>query len=324
MSSSTTSRSLGLIALITLPLLGLFALPLLALTLSTSGTSGGGLSDAVPAQYRAWVLKAGSICEGVTPAVIAAQIDAESAWNPTAGSWAGAQGISQFLPSTWAAVGVDGDGDGVADILNPADAILSQGHYMCGHLANVNAAIASGRLTGDPLSLALAAYNAGWGAVQAAGGVPHNGETEIYVQRILERMATYQAADVLPLPTGDLGKALAWAKSIADDKTNYYMLTGEGPKAWDCSGLSQATMRQVGIELPHKAHLQATDPRGQIIPSLDAAKPGDLLFWGSPSNYWHVAIYMGNNMMVSADSPEMGINYEEPWATPTLIKRFTN
>jgi membrane-bound lytic murein transglycosylase B len=42
----------------------------------------------------------------------------------------------QFLPSTWAAYGVDGDGDGKADIMNPFDAVPSSAVYLCRFGAN--------------------------------------------------------------------------------------------------------------------------------------------------------------------------------------------
>ena len=144
----------------------------------------------VPAEYEADVLRAGSICQVVTPSVIAAQIDQESGWNPKAGSGAGAQGIAQFMPSTWASVGKDGDGDGKADIWNPHDAIWSQGNYMCGLASKVEAAKKSGKLTGDTLELTLAAYNAGLGSVLRYGMVPPFEETINYVRRIKELAAT--------------------------------------------------------------------------------------------------------------------------------------
>ena len=45
-------------------------------------------------------------------------------------SSAGARGLMQFLPSTWTSMGVDGDGDGRADISNDADSVFSAAHYL--------------------------------------------------------------------------------------------------------------------------------------------------------------------------------------------------
>ena len=132
------SRVIAGAASISLPILPVIAamLAVLGVFLAVMGAFlGSSASEStvsgVPAEYESDVIRAGSICQVVTPSIIAAQIDQESNWNPKAGSSAGAQGIAQFMPSTWASAGKDGDGDGKADIWNPHDAIWSQGNYMC-------------------------------------------------------------------------------------------------------------------------------------------------------------------------------------------------
>lgn len=270
-----------------------------------------GVSVRVPEKYRTAVEQAGSICPEITPSLIAAQVETESAWNENAESPAGARGISQFMPATWNSVGKDGDGDGKADILNPTDSIVSQGYYMCNHVSHIQ----SRGLSGDVVDLALAAYNAGIGAVQTAGGIPPYSETQNYVQRIRALAKTYEQA----ASSEGMIEALEWAKGIAADDTHQYVWGGEGPN-YDCSGLTQTTMRRLGIELPHLAHAQAQ--LGTTIKNLDEAKPGDLLFWGSPSYYWHVALYAGDGKMISADSEASGINFEPIWGQVTLIKRL--
>ena len=161
--------------------------------LGSSASESTGVAN-VPAEYEADVIRAGSICQVVTPSIIAAQIEQESNWNPKAGSGAGAQGIAQFMPGTWAAHGLDGDGDGKADIWNPHDAIWSQGNYMCVLASQVETAKKSGKLTGDTLELTLAAYNAGLGSVLRYGMVPPFEETINYVRRIKELAATKYTA----------------------------------------------------------------------------------------------------------------------------------
>jgi soluble lytic murein transglycosylase-like protein len=122
----------------------------------------------------------------LTAAQLAAQARVESKFNTHAVSRAGARGIMQFLPSTWAAFGFDGDRDGVADPLDPQDAILSAARYEARLAEQV------GGLPGDDVSLVLAAYNAGPDAVRAARGVPNFYETRAYVQKVHNWAATYR------------------------------------------------------------------------------------------------------------------------------------
>lgn len=198
---TSVSRAIAGAASISLPIMPVIAamLAVLGVLLAAMGAFlGSSASEStvsgVPAEYEADVIRAGSICQVVTPGVIAAQIDQESGWNPKAGSSAGAQGIAQFMPSTWASAGKDGDGDGKADIWNPHDAIWSQGNYMCGLASQVETAKKSGKLTGDTLELTLAAYNAGLGSVLRYGMVPPFEETINYVRRIKELAATKYTA----------------------------------------------------------------------------------------------------------------------------------
>lgn len=305
---------------------------LVALTNTGSGTQSGsplaatGVSDAVPAAYRDDVLKAGNICAGVSPALIAAQIAAESNWDENAGSHAGAQGISQFMPATWnGGAGMDGDGDGKADINNPHDAIYSQGNYMCAKLKEVDALLTAQSVAGDRIELALAAYNAGTGAVESAGGIPINGETEKYVPKIINAIPTYQGADGSLLlasqsgiVSGEVAEAIDWAQSIANDDSHGYVWGAAGPENYDCSGFTMQFMARRGITLPHYADTQAR--MGVEIPESQA-KTGDLIFWSSDNgrSYYHTAIYIGNGQMISADSPAQGINVEAIWGRDQYV-----
>ena len=126
----------------------------------------GGLPSFVPARYRTPLLRAAARWN-VSAALLAAQLMAESNFNPYAQSGAGAQGIAQFIPSTAAAYGLRNPFD-------PEAAIEAQAHLMSDLL----------RRFGSP-SLALAAYNAGPGAVAACRCVPDFPETSAYVARIL-------------------------------------------------------------------------------------------------------------------------------------------
>ncbi len=120
----------------------------------------------VPARYREPLLRSGGRWN-VSPALLAAQLMAESGFDPNAGSPAGAQGIAQFMPSAAAAYGL-------TDPFDPVAAIDAQAHLMSDLL----------RQFGSP-ELALAAYNAGPGAVEPCNCIPPYPETQAYVTRIL-------------------------------------------------------------------------------------------------------------------------------------------
>jgi len=120
----------------------------------------------VPAEFRAPLERAASRWN-VSAALLAAQLMAESGFDPAAVSPAGAQGIAQFIPSTAAAYGL-------ADPFDPEQAIDAQAHLMSDLLGQF----------GSP-QLALAAYNAGPGAVEACGCASPYAETQAYVSRIL-------------------------------------------------------------------------------------------------------------------------------------------
>lgn len=158
--------------------------------------AGGGAvnTTAIPAAYVPWVRAAGSMCAAISPAVIAAQDQVESNWNPDIrNSTSGADGIAQFLPSTFASWGRDDDGTGNVSPFNPHDAIMAQGRYDCSLASLARQLLSSGQVTGTVTDLALASYNAGPGQVEAAHGVP--ADAADYVKQIDSLAAsTYSAA----------------------------------------------------------------------------------------------------------------------------------
>ncbi|MDF6018609.1 peptidoglycan DD-metalloendopeptidase family protein [Streptomyces sp. JH34] len=97
------------------------------------------------------------------------------------------RGIAQFSDADWAAEGIDGNNDGVKDVLDPADAIPSQGRRMCGLLRTAEQ---HPGYRGAPLELALAGYRLGWRTVETYGGVPRasgaDGETYEYVKAVMK------------------------------------------------------------------------------------------------------------------------------------------
>jgi murein DD-endopeptidase MepM/ murein hydrolase activator NlpD len=140
---------------------------------TTAGGGGGTVS--IPNGWGPRVDEAAAV-SGVPAAVLAAQLNAESGWNPKATSPVGAQGLAQFMPGTWAIYGQ-------GDPFDPIAAIKAQGKYMKALMDQVQpVAKTSGA---DPVSLALAAYNAGPGAVLLSRGIPPFAETQNYVKKIL-------------------------------------------------------------------------------------------------------------------------------------------
>jgi Transglycosylase SLT domain/D-alanyl-D-alanine carboxypeptidase/Putative Flp pilus-assembly TadE/G-like len=138
----------------------------------------GGLPTFVPPRFRPPLLRSAARWN-VSGALLAAQLMAESSFNPFATSAAGAQGIAQFIPSTAASYGLH-------DPFDPVAAIDAQAHLMSDLL----------RRLGSP-ALALAAYNAGPAPVEACRCVPSIPETTAYVSRIL---ALLGGAGALAIP----------------------------------------------------------------------------------------------------------------------------
>lgn len=111
---------------------------------------------------------------GIDPSLLTGLIRAESNFDPDAGSPAGAQGLTQLMPETARSLGV-------TDPTDPAQSIDGGARFLSEQLRAFG---------GDP-ELALAAYNAGPGAVQQYGGVPPYAETQAYVKRVLGYAAEY-------------------------------------------------------------------------------------------------------------------------------------
>jgi hypothetical protein len=100
-------------------------------TVPTTFDVGGARSNA-PGDLRTLYMQAATTCPGLPWGVLAGigQVETDHGRN-TAVSSAGAMGPMQFEPSTWAIYGVDGDGDGKANILDQVDAVYSAARYLC-------------------------------------------------------------------------------------------------------------------------------------------------------------------------------------------------
>jgi soluble lytic murein transglycosylase-like protein len=147
-----------------------------------SGDGRSAVPSFVPPRFHEAIVKA-SQRWNVGAALLAAQLYAESNFNPFARSPAGAEGIAQFMPGTAAALG----------LRNPYDAdqaIDAQAHLMRDLLRRFGS-----------VPLALAAYNAGPAAVERHGGIPPYPETRAYVMKILGLLG---GAGDIPVPTFEI------------------------------------------------------------------------------------------------------------------------
>jgi peptidoglycan DL-endopeptidase CwlO len=112
---------------------------------------------------------------GLPASLLAAVAKVESNYNPSAVSSAGAQGLMQIMPSTAAGLGVNP--------LDPAQAVDGAARLLVSNLKQFNGSV----------ELALAAYNAGAGAVKKYGGIPPYSETRAYVPKVQAAMANLKA-----------------------------------------------------------------------------------------------------------------------------------
>jgi soluble lytic murein transglycosylase-like protein len=117
---------------------------------------------------------------GLEPNLVLAVVGVESGFQPDAVSNKGAQGLMQLMPATARELGV-------TDALDPAQNLDGGTRYLRMLVAQY----------GGDLGKALAAYNAGPGAVKRHGGVPPYRETHHYIDRVLQR---YQRARTAKAP----------------------------------------------------------------------------------------------------------------------------
>lgn len=134
-------------------------------SVASSSLSSSPAMEAAPAAYRGLFEQAGQRY-GVAPGLLAAVAQTESGFNPGAVSGVGARGLMQLMPGTARGLGVDPT--------NPVQAIDGAARLLSQNLRTFGSA-----------SLALAAYNAGPGAVSQYHGVPPYAETRSYVTKVL-------------------------------------------------------------------------------------------------------------------------------------------
>ncbi len=201
--------------------------------------------------------------------------------------------------------GIDGDGDGIADVYDPGDAIPSAAWFLQAHGAATDLQAAlfdwnhSAAYVSDVLSWAARYAAGGAQAVSAATG------------------PQCQLAAAGPLPAGTAGKVIAYAEAQLGKP---YQWGATGPDAFDCSGLAMMAYRAAGISIPRTSQQQFQF--GTRIPP-PAAQPGDLVFFaggdGTPQAPGHVGIVIGGGEMIEAYAtgyPVRVATYGQPSSPP--------
>jgi len=169
---------------------------------------------------------------GVDPNIFMRMISQESGWNPEARSAAGAIGIAQFMPATAQGMGIDAT--------NPYQSLDAAARYLRSGLDQFGS-----------YPLALAAYNAGAGAVQKYGGIPPYAETQAYVKSILGGQDVTQ-----PTPTDPSATALSALSFDANGNP-----TGGSSATSTAAQQIETVLQELEAQKPDQA-VYATYPNG--------------------------------------------------------------
>ncbi|MDP4507336.1 C40 family peptidase [Nonomuraea turcica] len=212
---------------------------------------------------------------------------------------AGAAGPMQFLISTWGGkariamsstfngYASDGDGDGVGDVYNPADAILGAAKML--------------KRNGAPENVrqALFVYNRAWWYVDQVEAIARNYAKSGDVK--LPPQAEDECDDSLveAAPSDVVAKILQYALA---QRGKPYLWGGTGPDAYDCSGVIYAAYRSAGLTIPRTTFLQW--PFGVKVLEGEE-QPGDLVFFNagpgtSADNPGHVGLVVSKGKMLEA------------------------
>ncbi|MBL7492783.1 C40 family peptidase [Frankia sp. AgB1.9] len=107
------------------------------------------------------------------------------------------------------------------------------------------------------------------------------------------------SGNVSAIPGSTIGARAVYLASLQKGKP--YVWGATGPYAFDCSGFSQYIFKQLGRYLPRTAQQQFN---ATLRVPQSAKQPGDLIFFGTPNNIYHMGIYAGNGYMWAA--PQTG------------------
>jgi peptidoglycan DL-endopeptidase CwlO len=147
-------------------------------------------------------------------------------------------------------------------------------------------------------------------AAEAAHRRAAEARTEAATSRSSDRASLSIGVSVGPAT----GNAATLVNFLRAQVGKAYVSGATGPSAYDCSGLTQAAFKQVGVSLPRVSQDQST--AGTQV-SLSALQPGDLLYWGSAGSAYHVGVYVGDGKFIGAQNPNEGVverdlSYDQP------------
>jgi peptidoglycan DL-endopeptidase CwlO len=198
-------------------------------------------------------------------------------------------------------VATDEDGDGVASVYDPADAIAGAAKYLVAHGVQQN------------VQSAIFAYNhadwyveevLSWASTYATGGFTvgdvSQGSTTAVAAAGGGGANCTQNSQLASFVAPNL--TVSDAVSYAEEQLGKpYLFGGTGPAAFDCSGLVMMAYRAAGVTIPRTSELEWAD-----LPHVTAAKvqSGDLVFFagadGTPKAPGHVGLVIGKNLMIEA------------------------
>src|ERR1022692_2262617 len=302
----------GVISLVMLMVIGFLVAPMMLFASASSAGNGSGTQppvstsaqNSIPANYLAvfktigakyrvpWVILAGI-----------AKVESDDGQTTLPGVHSGANAFG---------AAVDANGDGVASVYEPADAIAGAAKYLLEHgiLDNVSDAIFAYNHLESYVQSVL-----GWANTYAKGGFSISPVTVDSAPTCIPGVGEASnngAATAIAFAEQQLGKSYQWG--------------GTGPDAFDCSGLVMEAYRAAGIDIPRTSELQWRG--GPKVPAADV-EPGDLVFFigadGSPTAPGHVGLVIGGGMMIEAFAPgfpiriapygnRQPIGFVRPWA----------
>lgn len=122
---------------------------------------------------------------------------------------------------------------------------------------------------------------------------------------------TVPTTPTTPAPSATAAQIIAYAKTFQGVP---YVWGGSTPSGFDCSGFVSYVFKQYGITMPRVSAQQQA-----YFPSTTNPQPGDLLFYSYPA--YHVAIYLGDGMMIDAPHPGSTVGVRAIYGKPSSYAR---